>query len=395
MLRDEFRNILKSLGDDFTLEEIKNAIEKVLEGKKKKSEESPSKEEKREDDKVVKSFLEKVNFRERVIQHPLVWKAIETGILKNASKRYEKSDAYKRIRNKLAEVLEKQRVEVKDLEELCNLLRELRDEVIDFIEERVSDVKEGLRYIHAPGSVAKSKARNLYFGERFTTDDLYKLALRLCSSIAFGDSIGIYSEDEEFMRYMKQFVGDFQLGLSSVIEKEKLEEIGIQEHDTDHPYVVLLKFIMWLRKHIDVEEDPERREICLSILDMLPSTTINMFFMPGKEIEKWCTIFIPRLDFFINNWIQRDKRRENLDAFVKSIDNLIKDALRESKKKKEGEKARNSIDILMNNYEILCRRLIEYGIPDFYALRNIMDIVVDLSTRYGIRFRFESLMLAV
>ncbi|MEM4677039.1 MAG: hypothetical protein QXY55_04030, partial [Candidatus Korarchaeota archaeon] len=88
-------------------------------------------------------------------------------------------------------------------------------------------------------------------------------------------------------------------------------------------------------------------------------------------------------------------RRENLDAFVKSIDNLIKDALRESKKKKEGEKARNSIDILMNNYEILCRRLIEYGIPDFYALRNIMDIVVDLSTRYGIRFRFESLMLAV
>ncbi|MEM0500368.1 MAG: hypothetical protein QXY59_05015 [Candidatus Korarchaeota archaeon] len=71
----------------------------------------------------------------------------------------------------------------------------------------------------------------------------------------------------------------------------------------------------------------------------------------------------------------------------------IHEEVKLEKKEREARKVRNVINILMSNYEILCRRLIEYGVPDFYALRNIMDIVVDLSTEYGIRFRFKSLML--
>ncbi|MEM2374456.1 MAG: hypothetical protein QXI11_08475 [Thermoproteota archaeon] len=390
MLRDEFRNILKSIGSGIVLEEIKDAIEKVFEEENEKSEKSPPKEKKRKGDEVVESFLEKVNFRKRVIQHPLVRKTIDWG---NASRTYRNSNAYERIRNKLAELLEKQKAEMKDYEELKDLLRELRDVVTDFIERRVSNIEQGLGHIHAPGSVAKSEAMNLDFGGRFTTDDLYRLALRLCSSIAFGDSIGIYSEDEKFMRDMRQLAAALQCHLQFGIEEEKLKEIGIRKRDMDHPYVVLLKFIKWLWEQIDVEEDPEKRKISLSILNTLRSTTINMFFMPSEGTEKWCTIFIPPFDFFINNWILRVERRKNLEAFVDSIDDLIEDALRKSKKKREYKKVRGAIDILMSNYEILCRRLIEYGVPDFYALRNIMDIVVDLSTKYGIRFRFKSLML--
>ncbi|MEM2169765.1 MAG: hypothetical protein QW186_08215 [Candidatus Bathyarchaeia archaeon] len=395
MLRNEFRNRLESIVGDFTSSEIKDPIERVIfsKGEKKnvKGVSFKRKGEKEKADEVVESLLKVVNFKKRFMQHPLVWKTINWG---NASKEYRKSDAYKRIQNKLTEILEKQKVEVKDLEELTYLLRELRRAVIDFIERRVSDVKQGLGHIHAPGSVAKSEARNLDFGERFAADDLYKLALRLCSSIAFGESIGIYSEDESFMRKMRQLIESLGFGLPFRIEEKKLKEIGIQEHDRDHPYVVLLKFIMWLRDRIDVEENPEKRKICLSILDMLRSNTISMFFMP-EEKERWRTISIPRLDFFISNWIQRDEKRKDLKALVDNIDIFVRDALRKLREKKEVKKAKNTIDMLMNNYEILCRQLIEYGVPDFYALRNIMDIVVDLSVRHDIRFHFKSLILAI
>ncbi|MEM4536854.1 MAG: hypothetical protein QXP92_06425 [Nitrososphaerota archaeon] len=266
--------------------------------------------------------------------------------------------------------------------------------VIDFIEKQVGNIKQGLRHIHAPGSVSRKEAINLYFGEEFTVDDLYRLASRLCSSIAFGESIGIYSENEAFMRKMRQLVETLGFGLPFRIERDKLREIGIREYDVNHPYVVLLKFIMWLRNQIDVEEDPEKREIYLSILNMLQSATINMFFMPPDK-ERWCTISFPRLDFFINNWVQRDEKRKDLKALVDNIDIFIRDALKKSKRKKEVEKVRNAIDMLMNNYEILCRELIEYGVLDFYALRNLMDLVVDLSVMYDIRFHFKSLMLAI
>ncbi|MEM1515741.1 MAG: hypothetical protein QW186_06745 [Candidatus Bathyarchaeia archaeon] len=377
MLRNTFRNMLETIIGDFNPSEIKDPVERIVSSK-----------EKVED--IAERFLGEVNFQGRFRRHPLVWKTIDWG---NASREYKKSNAYKKIQNKLTEILKKQEIEVKDLHELSNLLRELKGVVIDFIERQAGNVEQGLRHIHAPGSVARKEAMNLYFGEKFVDDDLYRLASRLCSSIAFGESIGIYSEDEGFMRDMRQLIESFGFGLPFRIERDKLREIGIQEYDVDHPYVVLLKFIMWLRNQIDVEEDPEKREICLSILNMLQSATVNMFFMPPDK-EKWCTIFFPRLDFFINNWIQRDEVRKNLEALVKNIDTFIRDALRESRRRKEVEKVRNTINLLMNNYEILCRKLIEYGVPDFYALRNLMDLAVDLSIRCGIKLHFKSLILA-
>jgi len=377
MLRNTFRNMLESIVGDFTPSEIKDSVERIISSK-----------EKVED--IAERFLREVNFQGRFRRHPLVWKTIDWG---NASREYKKSDAYKKIQNKLTEILRKQEVEVKDFHELSGLLRELKGVVIDFIERQVGNIKQGLRHIHAPGSVSRKEAMNLYFGEKFVVNDLYRLASRLCSSIAFGDSIGIYSENEVFMRNMRQLIESFGFGLPFRIERDKLREIGIQEYDLDHPYVVLLKFIMWLRNQIDVEEDLEKREICLSILNMLQSATINMFFMPPDK-EKWCTIYFPRLDFFINNWIQRNEVRKSLEALVNNIDTFIRAALRESRRKKEIEKVRNVVDLLMNNYEILCRKLIEYGVPDFYALRNLMDLAVDLSIRYDIKLHFKSLILA-
>jgi len=368
--------MLKSIVGDFTPSEIKDPIERVVSSKE-------------EIGDVVERFLRDVNFQGRFRQHPLVWKTLDWG---NASRIYKKSGAYKKIQSKLAEILKKQYLEIKDLHELSNILIELRDVVIDFIEKQVGDIEQGLRHIHAPGSVARNEARNLYFGEKFVDDDLYKLALRLCSSIAFGESIGIYSEDEDFMGNMRQLIESFGFGPPFRIERGKLGELGIQDVDVNYPHVVFLKFIMWLRDQIDIEKN-SRKKICVSILHKLRSATINMFFMPPDK-ERWCTISFPRLDSFINNWIQRDEMRKNVEALVKDVDNLIRAALRESRRKREVEKVRNTINLLMNYYETLCRKLIEYGVPDFYALRNLMDLAVDLSFRYNIKLHFKSLILA-
>ena len=39
----------------------------------------------------------------------------------------------------------------------------------------------------------------------------------------------------------------------------------------------------------------------------------------------------------------------------------------------------------MSNYEAFCRRLIEHGNIDLYAIRRLMDIIVDLGTRYNLK----------
>lgn len=378
MSRNTFRSLLETTIADFNPDEIRGSVEEVLHSKEKARD-------------VVEQFLRGVNFQGRFRQHPLVWKTIDWG---NASREYKKSNAYGKIQSKLTEVLDKQEVKWEDLCELRELLRELRNAVIDFIEGQVGDVKQGLRHIHAPGSVARKEAMNLYFGEKFVDNDLYKLASRLCGSIAFGESIGIYSENEGFMRKMRQFIESLGFGPSFRIERNKLGEIGIQREDENHPYVVLLKFIMWLRNQIDIEKDPEKEKIYLSILNALQSATINMFFMPPNK-EKWCTISLPRLDFFINNWIQKDDARKSLEALISNINVFIRAALKESGVRKEVEKVRNMIDLLMNNYEILCRKLIEHGVPDFYAIRNLMNVMVDLSIKYDIKLHFKSLILVL
>lgn len=382
MYRNIFRSRLETIIGDISLDRIKNAVEELIMFRE-------------ENKDVVKQFLDKFNFKGIFQQHPLIGRILTgkgLGVWAHIVRRYEESHAYRRIQEKLNEILRRQEVEEKDLLDMKTLLRELRGVVIDFVERLVSDTKQGLRHIHAPGSVAKREARNLYFGEKLTDNDLYLLASRLCGSIAFGENIGIYSEDEDFMRSVKQLVESFGLGPSFKIEKDKLKEIGIQKHDVDHPHVVFLKFIMWLRKQIDVEENVVKRGICLSILNMLRSVVINVYFMPPDK-EKWCTLSFPRLDFFINNWIQNDEARRKLETLVDNIDKFIKSALKKSRRKGEIDKVRNMISLFMSKYETLCRKLIEYGVPDFHALRNLMDIIIDLSIRYNIKLHFKQLIL--
>lgn len=380
MHREIFRGKLETIIRDISLDDVKSALERLIASQR--------------NQEVVKSFLDEIDFKGAFQLHPLVGRIIAVGIWGRIADKYKKTHAYERIKEKLSEILRRQRVKEEDIREIRDLTKELRKMSVDFINEKiVGNVKQGLRHIHAPGSVAKGEARNLYFGEKFTDDDLYRLALRLCGSIAFGRYIGIYSENEDFMRNLRQLIVSFGFGPPFKIEEDRLREIGIEESDLEHPYIVFLKFVMWLKNQIYIEVDPEKREVCSLILNMLQSATISIFFMPPDK-EKWCTISFPRLDFFINNWIQDDEARKRLGALINNINDLIEIASRIAGERKEDKKVKNMIDILMNNYEMLCRKLIEHGVPDFHALRNLMDLAIDLSTRYDIKeLRFKSLML--
>ncbi|MEM1661164.1 MAG: hypothetical protein QXR17_08535 [Candidatus Bathyarchaeia archaeon] len=384
MHKNIFREKLETIIGDISLDDVKSALEKLVASQKNQE----------ENQEMVRSFLDEVGFKGIFQLHPLVGRIIAIGIWGRIANKYQKTHTYKRIKEKLSEILRRQRVEEEDIREIRDLLIELRKMAVDFIDEKiVGNVKQGLRHVHAPGSVAKGEARNLYFGEKFTDDDLYRLASRLCSSIAFGGYTGIYSEDEDFIRNLKQLIVSFGFGPPFKIEENRLREIGIREDDLDHPYIVFLKFVMWLKNQICIDVDPEKRKVCSSILNMLQSATISVFFMPPNR-EKWCTISFPRLDFFINNWIQDDEARKRLEALAENIDNFIKITRREARKRKELDKVENIISLLMNDYEMLCRKLIEQGASDFHALRSIMDLIIDLSARYSIKeFRFKSLVL--
>ncbi len=376
MSRNLFESNLKAITGDIDLNEIKDALEDIITAKEKPK-------------NIVEWLLEEIDFRGKFRQHPLVGKAVDLG---NISKKYRKSIVYKKIQEKLAGVMDRQQVEIEDVIGIRCLLRELRDVVLEFIVRQVGDVTQGLRHIHAPGSASRKEARNLYFGEKFMEITLYELASKLCSSIALGDSIGIYSEDDDFMLKMRQLI-ESSFGPPFKIERDKLREIGVQMSNLNYPFVVFLKFVLWLKNQIDVEESQEKKGLYLSLLSKLQYATISIFFMPPNR-EKWCTIALPRLDFFINNWIQNEKSRRNLEALITNIDNFINASLRKSRKEGEMKKARNIVDLLMSSYEIFCRRLIEYGVPELYALRNIMDIMIDLGTRYNIKLYLKPFTLA-
>jgi hypothetical protein len=366
-----FKSKLEKITEEVSISEIQSALERIFE-------EKPS--------NITERFLREINFSGKLRIHPLIGKAIDLG---NIMRDVRGSETYKRLNEKLIEILKRQ-VEKEDIADIKNLLEELRDRVIDYVVKQAGKVEQGLRHIHAPGSVARKEGRNLYFGERFTQEVLYKLTSRLCDSIALGDTLGIYSEDESFMLDLKQIASlDFKCPF-----KIELEGLGAYEYEANHPYAVFLKFILWLMSKFDVEENFEKKKLVISILNGLKTSAISLFFMPPDR-EKWCTIVLPRLDIFIERWIQNKESRIRIEVLVSGLHNFIRAAIREARKKRESEKVRNIIDLLMNNYEVFCRRLIEHGALDFYAIRNMMDIIVDLSTRYDLKLGLKPLGLLI
>jgi len=366
ILKDKFEKIT----EDFKSKEIEKALEKVFE-------EKPA--------DVVKVFLSEVDFGGKILIHPIIKKAV-LPLWARIPYMIRKINEYRRMSEKINNLSNK-KVEVKDIDEMKELLKSLKSKCIEYIVERIGDVKEGLRHLHAPGSVAQSEGRNLYFEkESFTQKTLYSLASRLFDSISLGNDIGIYSEYEKLMETLKQ-LAVLEFGSPFIIQPEKLKIIRGEE---DRPYISFLKFILWLKKESEEEEDEERGKLLLSILERLKTAPIIIFFVP-EERERWCTITLPRIDYFMNKWIENKNLRECLEKFLDDIREFLLRIYEKAERRKERAKAENSIKILINNYDFLCRNLIEYGVPNFCAIRNMMNVIIDLSFTYDVKVSFSSL----
>jgi hypothetical protein len=368
-----FRSKLEKVVEEISVYEIQDALKRVIVEKPKD---------------IVRDFLREINFSGKICAHPLIRSAVNIPNMMK-SKNVKGSEYYKKLNDKLIRIL-KEGMKAEDIIEIKDLLENLKNKAIDYItEQEVGKIEQGLRHIHAPGSVAKSEGRNLYFpGEKYAQETLYRLASRLCDSIALGDSIGIYSENEDLMVRFKQLA--YQKFKSKFKIELKGKDLDISEDEANYPYAVLLGFTFWLAKLLLIEEEHEIRALVQSILDYLKTSAISLFFMPPEK-EKWSTINLPRLDIFIDKWVLNEESRDKIETLRSELKHFITDARRKAKREGEVKEIENTIDLLMNNYDAFCHRLIEYGDLDLYALRGMMDIIVDLGTKYGLKMYLKPL----
>jgi mRNA-degrading endonuclease YafQ of YafQ-DinJ toxin-antitoxin module len=371
-LKDKLEEVI----EEIRIDEIQKVLEKALE--EKEEEQIKKRTAKGKLRTIADNFLEETGFNRKLRAHPLIGKAINMG---NLTQSIRRSEYYKKLNEKLSDI-SKRGARLEDLKEIKSLVDCLRNKAVEYVVEvEVSRAEQGLRHIHAPGSVAKSEGRNLYLpGEEYSRRLLNKLASRICSSIALGDSLGIFSENDKLMLDLKQ------LALQGFGSRFRIEprELKISRDEENRPYAALLAFLLWLVEELLSTDKAEIKALIESILNNLRVSTISLFFMPPEE-EKWSTISLPRLDIFIDRWILSEESRAKIKALRDTLNNFIAAARRAAKREGKVREVENTIDLLMNNYEAFCRSLIEHGILDFYAMRRLMDVIIDVATKYDLR----------
>ena len=70
-------------------------------------------------------------------------------------------------------------------------------------------------------------------------------------------------------------------------------------------------------------------------------------------------------------------------------------ARRTAKRKERIREVENAIDLLISSYETLCKNLIEHGSLDLYAMRKLMNVIIDIAIKYDIKTFLRPLGLVV
>jgi len=359
--KKELRDVLKSIIEDITVEEIEHAIEEVI---------------KERPNEPAKQFLSEIRFQNKITTHPLLRKVVDLGNLKQSITR---NDSYKHLNDRLLDIIHRGKPEITDISEIQVDIANLIDTALNFIIKQACEAEKGLRNIHAPGSVAKTEALNLYFpGEKYTDEELSELALRLSSSIAIGENLGLFSENSKLMKELKQLSSQY---FGKPYKIDNLKDLDISVYESNYPFATLLGFLLWLAMKRDRSIGNERA-LLNSIINELKKSSIILYFIPGREKEKWKTIRIPNLDAFVNNWILDPNNRDSIQGLRGVINSIISGVRKASKGR---SKLNNIMLVLMNYYESLCQRLIYYGDLDLYAMRRILDIIMEISAELDLR----------
>ena len=368
------RHILDTILRHINSKEIVNALNSLRESAKE------------DKSKLTDEFLRKVEFGSRLCMHPIVRKCIDWGNLIRACR---STNTYKELSELLSKAIFTS--DITTVVKIKSLLKELRTFIIDCIVQRYSEASEGLRHIHSPGSVAQSEARNLYFDEKYSKDCLLEMALRLCSSIAIGNAVAIYSEDEELMRGLRSIMASY-LGSEVAIDlanQRISSKLNISRFEREKPFTILIRLLLWIKKMSVTEQDKNRRTLLSTVVTRLRYAPIIIFFMPGER-AKWRTITIPRLDPFFNAWLDDSEHRENLENLLNSIVQQAERLTREAGRRGERRKAENAIELIMHHLELLCRQLLEFGSIDYYSARRTVDQLMESAILYRTRGSFKS-----
>jgi hypothetical protein len=382
--KEMYREKLSKIIEDFRYDEVRKALHEVI--KNKTYEKSKD---------IVADFLKEINFFKKLSSHPVFANLIRRGTIGTISdKVLKKSVEYRLLREKITEITKKS-IEDPETEniiaKIMQLLRRLREIVINYFLEIVGEEEMGLRHLHAPGSVARKEGRNLYFGEKYNQEVLYKLASRICDSIALGDNIGIYSENENLMLILKQMVLK-KFNFSYKIEASEDEKAVLNKDEANYPYATLLAFILWLVDTAEGEAN-DQKELLYSLIESIKSSPIQIIFVPRDKPEKWTTINLPRLDMFIDKWIINKEARYELKAFRNEIARFVVDARKAARRKGKRAEADKSIELLMNYYEMIIQSLIVNGSVDLYAFRRLIDLIIEISNKYDVRTYLKPLSL--
>ncbi len=323
-------------------------------------------------------FLNEVGFGSSSCKHPIVRKCVDWG---NLTRDYKKTNIYKELTAMVSKVVTTDVPTPADIIRIRGLLEKLRFHIIHRIARLHGEHSKGLRPLHAPGSVTYGEARNLYFGEQYDQAELYRLASRLCKSIAIGNTLSVYSDDEELMSSLREILASY---LQSGISMEPAI-IGASTLEVDKPFAVTMKFLLWIKEKSLSEQDSEKRRVLNKIVDRLKRASVTIFFAPGREKAKWRTLFIPRLDLFFTSWLDNDKRRQLLRNLIDSIINSSERIVRAASRRGQRAKVRRQIELVMHYYEMLCERLLEFGVIDYQSARNIVNLLTELAMQYDVK----------
>lgn len=306
--------------------------------------------------------------------HPLVKKMLDWGYLKG------RTEYGRMLEGVIEDLLIKNIESSAEVKMLERKIEEFKEGILKDICKIVKGLGGDLRPLHAPGSVSRNEARNLYFREVYNKQALSQLGTWLLSSICVGKSFAVFFKNETLRDEMStELLRNFK---AFHILSRHLRKLCIHPLEMNKPYLVFLKFLLWIYERYETESEADAKGRLHRILNLLKETEGIIYFAPGKDKAKYSTIPLPRLDFFLSNWLEVEKRKNALKRARDSLYYFMQDVIRSAAKKKERKLAQDKLELLATYYDMFCTELLRSGFISYESLRRIINLVVELSDRY-------------
>lgn len=246
--------------------------------------------------------------------------------------------------------------------------------------------REGLRPFIIPGSITRGKAFNLYYGEGFESEELVQLASALLNSICIGDSIAVYFEGGEIENIMDEIKERILTGKFGArhVGRDLFHEFWIRPTEDEKPYIVLAKFLLKIIEFYKValeESRADEAEILSRIVRDIKDSYGLLYVVPDFKGER-SIIPLPKLDRFIGSWLENDEKRNVIKGFLCSLYNFFGKIYFRARREKKSAMVENAERVLVNYLELFLRTLIEYNTVHWQSLREMTDILLQLSINF-------------